>query len=83
MATKYTIRYYVKDVEKYNTTVTTENIHDDVWDIISDVVAAVCPKDNMQTPNQVYATRMYDSVEFDETGFSAADDGTMITATRE
>jgi hypothetical protein len=82
---KYTVKIYERDVEKYETAIQTEDIHDDLWDIISDAIIAAYPKDNMSEPNAATTIKAYDSAEFDETGFTAyfgVDDGCMMTATR-
>jgi hypothetical protein len=84
MTTKYTVKIYECDVEKYESTVEVEDIHDDLWDIISDAITAAYPKDNMSEPNAA-TIQAYDDAEFDETGFTAyfgVDDGCMMTATR-
>ena len=83
---KYTVKIYEADIEKYATEITSEDIHDDVYDIISDAITAYNPRDQMSTPNSVDIDRAYDNAEFDETGFTAYfghDDGCMITATRQ
>lgn len=85
MTTKYTVRIYEADVEKYESTVEVEDIHDDIWDVISDAITAAYPRDNMSESNDVTAGKAYDDAEFDETGFTAyfgVDDACMITATR-
>lgn len=82
--TAYYIKIYECDRERYETTVQTENIHDDIWDIISDAIWAAYP-DTMSEPHAVTIQKAYDSAEFDETGFTAyfgMDDGCMIIATR-
>jgi len=82
---KYTVKIYERDVEKYETTVDVEDIHDSIWDIISDAITAAYPKDNMSEPNEVTIRKAYGGAEFDETGFTAyfgVDDGCMIMATR-
>ena len=86
MTTKYSVKIYEADIEKYSTEITTEDIHDSIYDIISDAIWAAYPTDNMSTPNSVDIDRAYDNAEFDETGFTAYfghDDGCMITATRQ
>ena len=35
----YTVKIYEADVEKYSTEITTEDIHESLWDIISDIVS--------------------------------------------
>ena len=83
---KYTVKIYEADIEKYSTEITTEDIHDDIYDIISDAITAYNPRDQMSTPNSVDIDRAYDNAELDETGFTAYfghDDGCMITATRQ
>ncbi len=82
---KYAVKIYERDVEKYESAVETTDIHDDLWDIISDAITAAYPKDNMSMQNRVTIQKAYDSAEFDETGFTAyfgVDDGCMMTATR-
>ena len=82
----YSVKIYEADVERYESTIQSENIHDDLWDIISDAITAYNPRDQMSTPNSVDIDRAYDNAEFDETGFTAyfgVDDGCMITATRQ
>jgi hypothetical protein len=82
----YSVKIYEADVEKYESTIQSENIHDDIWDIISDAIWAAHPRDNMSEPNAVTIRKAYDSAEFDEFGFTACfgfDDGCMITATRQ
>ena len=84
MAT-YEIKIYEEDVEKYSTRRTVEDIHDEILDIISDVIWAAYPRDSMSEPHEVTIRKAYDGAEFDETGFSAyfgVDDGCMITATK-
>ena len=84
--TKYCVKIYEQDVEKYATEITSEDIHDDIYDIISDAITAYNPRDQMSTPNSVDIDRAYYNAEFDETGFTAyfgLDDGCMITATRQ
>ena len=83
---KYTVRIYENDHERYESTIQSENIHDDIWDIISDAIWAAYPKDNMSEPHDATIRKAYDGAEFDETGFTAyfgVDDGCMITATRQ
>jgi hypothetical protein len=85
MEQKYAIRIYESDVEKYSTEISTEDIHDDLWDIISDAITAAYPDDRMSEPNEVTSRKAYESAEFDETGFAGyfgIDDACMITATR-
>ena len=82
----YTVKIYERDEERYESTIQSENIHDDMWDIISDAIWAAYPKDNMSEPHDVTIRKAYDSAEFEETGFMAyfgVDDGCMITATRQ
>ena len=83
---EYTVKIYENDQERYESTIQSENIHDDIWDIISDAIWAAYPKDNMSEPHDATIRKAYDSAEFDETGFTACfgfDDGCMITATRQ
>ena len=83
---KYTVTIYEADIEKYSTEITTEDIHDSIYDIISDAIWAAYPTDDMSEPNDVTIRKAYDDAEFDETGFTAyfgVDDGCMITATRQ
>jgi len=84
MAT-YKIGVYEKDVEKYSTRCSVKDIHDEIWDIISDAIWAAYPRDNMSEPHNVTIRKAYDSAEFDEKGFTAyfgVDNGCMITAVR-
>lgn len=83
---KYAVKIYENDQERYESTIQSENIHDDIWDIISDAIWAAYPKDNMSEPHDATIRKAYDGAEFDETGFTAyfgVDDGCMITATRQ
>ena len=83
---EYTVKIYENDQERYESTIQSENIHDDIWDIISDAIWAAYPKDNMSEPHDATIRKAYDGAEFDETGFTAyfgVDDGCMITATRQ
>ena len=83
---KYVVKIYEADIEKYSTEITTEDIHDSIYDIISDAIWAAYPKDNMSEPHDVTIRKAYDGAEYDETGFTACfgvDDGCMITATRQ
>ena len=82
----YSVKIYEADVEKYESTIQSENIHDDLWDIISDAIWAAYPGDRTSEPNAVTIRKAYDGAEFDEIGFTACfgvDDGCMITATRQ
>ena len=82
----YAVKIYENDQERYESTIQSENNHDDLWDIISDAIWAAYPRDQMSTPNSVDIDRAYDNAEFDEIGFTAYfgfDDGCMITATRQ
>ena len=82
----YSVKIYEADVEKYESTIQSENIHDDLWDIISDAIWAAYPEDRTSEPNAVTIRTAYDGAEFDEIGFTACfgvDDGCMITATRQ
>ena len=82
----YSVKIYEADVEKYESTIQSENIHDDLWDIISDAIWAAYPEDRTSEPNAVTIRKAYDGAEFDEIGFTACfgvDDGCMITATRQ
>ena len=83
---KYAVKIYEADVERYESTIQSENIHDDLWDIISDAIWAAYPEDRTSEPNAVTIRKAYDGAEFDEIGFTACfgvDDGCMITATRQ
>ena len=40
---KYTVKIYENDQERYESTIQSENIHDDLWDIISDAIWAAYP----------------------------------------
>ena len=91
MATKYSVKIYDADVEKYSTEITTEDLHDDIYDIISDAIWAAYPTDTMIFTSMnadrllTSVRKAYDGAEFDETGFTAyfgVDDGCMITATK-
>ena len=83
----YAVKIYENDQERYESTIQSENIHDDLWDIISDAIWAAYPTtDNMSEPHDATIRKAYDGAEFDETGFTAyfgVDDGCMITATRQ
>ena len=82
---KYAVKIYENDHERYESTIQSENIHDDLWDIISDAIWAAYPTDNMSEPHDATIRKAYDGAEFDETGFSAYfghDDGCMIIASR-
>jgi hypothetical protein len=82
---KYEVKIYEADVPRYESIVETEDIHDDIWDIISDAITAAYPKDIMSESNEVTIRKAYDGAEFDETGFTAyfgVDDACTITATR-
>ena len=82
----YSVKIYENDQERYESTIQSENIHDDLWDIISDAIWAAYPEDRMSEPNAVTIREAYDGAEYDETGFTAyfgVDDGCMITATRQ
>ena len=82
----YSVKIYEADVERYESTIQSENIHDDLWDIISDAIWAAYPEDRTSEPNAVTIRKAYDGAEFDEIGFTACfgvDDGCMITATRQ
>ena len=83
---EYTVKIYENDQERYESTIQSENIHDDIWDIISDAIWAAYPEDRTSEPNAVTIRKAYDGAEFDEIGFTACfgvDDGCMITATRQ
>ena len=83
---EYTVKIYENDQERYESTIQSENIHDDLWDIISDAIWAAYPEDRTSEPNAVTIRKAYDGAEFDEIGFTACfgvDDGCMITATRQ
>ena len=83
---KYAVKIYEAGKEKYSTEITTEDIHDSIYDIISDAIWAAYPTtDNMGEPHDATIRKAYDGAEFDETGFSAYfghDDGCMIIASR-
>ena len=82
----YSVKIYEADVERYESTIQSENIHDDLWDIISDAIWAAYPEDRTSEPNAVTIRKAYDGAEFDEIGFTACfgvDDGCMITVTRQ
>jgi hypothetical protein len=81
--TTYRIQYFARDVEKYSARVQTDDIHDEVWDIISDAVEAVNPRDQMSVPNVDFSRALCDRVEFDEFGFCTIVDDVMITANKE
>jgi hypothetical protein len=81
---KYEVKIYEADVLIYESIVETDDIHDDIWDMISDAIWAAYPTDNMSEPHDVTIQKAYDDAEFDETGFTAyfgVDDACMITAT--
>ena len=81
---QYMVKIYEADKEKYSTEITTEDIHDSIYDIIRKAIWAVYPEDRMSEPNAVTIRKAYDGAEFDETGFTAYfGDGCMITATRQ
>ncbi len=82
MTKTYAVKYYIKDVEKYSTEVQTDDIHQDVWDIISDAVTATNPDNAMSTSNMDFSRGLYDAVEFDENGFCTFAGDVMITATK-
>lgn len=82
MEQTYAVKYFVRDEEKYSTEIVSEDIHGDIWDIISDVVAATNPNDTMSTSNQDFSKMLYDATEFDTDGFCAIVGDTRITATR-
>ncbi len=78
----YVVKIYENDQERYESTIQSENIHDDLWDIIGDAMWAAY----MGMPLFATFRKAYDGAEFDETGFTAyfgVDDGCMITATRQ
>ncbi len=78
----YVVKIYENDKERYESTIQCENIHDYLWDIISDAIWAVY----MSEPHDATIRKAYDGAEFDETGFTAyfgVDDECMITATRQ
>ncbi len=82
----YAVKIYEADKEKYSTEITTEDLHDSIYDIISDAIWAAYPTDNMSEPHDATIWKAFDDAEFDEkTGFTAyfgVDDGCMITATK-
>ncbi len=82
----YAVKIYENDQERYESTIQSENIHDDLWDIIGDAIWAAYPtRDYMSEPHYATIRKAYDSAEFDETGFTAyfgVDDGCMIIASR-
>ena len=85
MQQKYAVKIYERDDLKYQTEITSEDIHEDMWDIISDAITAAYPDDNMSTPRDAHIDMAYESAEFDECGFFGyfgLDDGCMIVATR-
>ncbi len=82
----YAVKIYEADKEKYSTEITTEDIHDSIYNIICDAIWAAYPTtENMGEPHYATIWKAYNGAEFDETGFTAyfgVDDGCMITATR-
>ncbi len=82
MEKAYTIKCYVRDVENYSNDIMTEDIHENLWDIITDVVIATNPNDTMSTSNRDFSKMLYDNAEFDTDGFCAIVGDTRITATR-
>ena len=80
---KYTVKIYEADIEKYSTEITTEDIHESLWDIISDIVSSNNPRDTMSASNVDLSCALYDSAEFDETGFSAIAGDIMIISKKE
>jgi hypothetical protein len=82
MTKTYAVKYYIKDVEKYSNEVQSDDIHRDVWDIISNAVSEVNPDNVMSTSNMDFSRGLYDAVEFDENGFCTFAGDTMITATK-
>ena len=80
---KYAVKIYEADIEKYSTEITTEDIHESLWDIISDIVSSNNPRDTMSASNVDLSCALYDSAEFDETGFSAIVGDIMIISKKE
>ena len=80
---KYAVKIYENDHERYESTIQSENIHDDLWDIISDAIWAAYPRDTMSASNVDLSRALYDSAEFDETGFSAIVGDIMIISKKE
>ena len=80
---KYETTLYYRDVEQYKMHVRTTDIHDDLWDIISDIVSSNNPRDTMSASDLDLSFALYDSAEFDETGFSAIVGDIMIICKKE
>ncbi|MCK9592865.1 MAG: hypothetical protein M0Q91_12750 [Methanoregula sp.] len=79
---KYEAKYYLRDVEKCQISGEVEDISEALWDIISDLVEAENPRDQLSTSNTDFSRNLYDIGEWDETGFCACIDDVMITISR-
>ncbi len=80
---EYETTLYYRDVEQYKIHVLTTDIHESLWDIISDIVSLNDPRDTMSASNVDLSCALYDSAEFDETGFSAIVGDIMIISKKE